>query len=209
LGAGLKNDTMKITLILVAFFLFSFMEIKYNENIWTNQTKIDKVIQYEKTTNAKAEFLNMNVMLSKSIYPLKDTFKIVNPIIVKREQSGFLPLYVEYFYSVPDSILRYISYDWERAKFDNFFQKTKIWKEESNKLKEYNSEYERIKRHLLTQLGAPTNEDSAPQKILSNENRGEYFTRNTTWDASDYHAELKMIFGSMTYRIRMNYYWKK
>jgi hypothetical protein len=185
------------------------MEIRYNETIWTNQTKVDKVIQYEKTTNANVEFLNMNVTLSKSIYPLIDTFKIAKPLIVKREQNGFLPLYVEYFYSEPDSILRYISYDWERAKFDNLFKKKEILKEESNKLKEYNSEYERIKRHLLTQLGAPIKEDLEPQKILSNENRGEYFTRSTTWDSSDYHAELKMIFESMTYRIRMNYYWKK
>ncbi len=71
-----------LLLMLTTLFLLSFMEIKYNETIWTNQTKVDKVIQYEKTTNANVEFLNMNVTLSKSIYPLIDTFKIAKPIIV-------------------------------------------------------------------------------------------------------------------------------
>lgn len=201
--------TKTIILSLSILLLFGFVANKDLEKIWTEQCKIQKVIDYEKELSNKSEFLKMNSSLSKSVYPLLDQYKIANPIIVKRKQTGFLPLYAEYYYSASDSILRYVSYDWERDKFGNFFKKQEIWKEESTKLNEYNKEYERIKSNLETQLGKPTTEDKELQKVKSDDpERGDYYTREANWETDAYHAEVGMIFESMTYRIRMIYYWK-
>lgn len=201
---------MKILFLAITVLIgFSFSANTEKDEIWTEQCKIQKVIDYEKALSSKSEFLEMNVTLSRSIYPLSDQYKTAKPIIVKREQTGFLPLYAEYFYSESDSILRFISYDWERDKYGNFFKKQEIWNEESKKLKKYNREYERIKSNLVTQFGKPTIEDKEPKKVKSTSDRGDYLTRNTNWETESYHAELSLIFESMTYRIRMNYYWKK
>ncbi|MTI29338.1 hypothetical protein [Xanthovirga aplysinae] len=192
------------------FLLASFSGKKDNVKFWSEKTSISNAIDFEKSLTKKIDFLEMNVSLSKSIYPLVDKYKIAKPIIVQRDQKGFLPLFVEYFYSEPDSIIRYISYDWEKERYGNFFKKQDMWKEESKKLKEYNSEYERIKSTLIDQLGKPITQDKQPQKTEStNSGRGDYFSRNTIWETEEYYSKLNMIFESMTYRIRWYYYWKK
>jgi hypothetical protein len=177
--------------------------------IWTQQTKVNEAIDFEKSISKKIEFLEMNVSLSEEIYPLVHKYKIARPVIISRDQTGFLPLFAEYFYSLPDSIIRYISYDWERDKYGNFFKKQEIWKEESKKFKEYNLEYEKIKSTLIAQLGKPSTQDTEPQITKSTSGRGDYLSRNTVWETEEYYSKLNMIFESMTYRIRWYYYWKK
>jgi hypothetical protein len=132
---------------------------------------------------------------------------VTNPVIVQREPLKYLPVYAEYFYTPEDSILRLTSYDWEKGRYNNFFDKQKMWKEESKKFDTYNNEYERIKKVLLIQLGTPTSTDTTAKTISSD--RGKYFTRNTSWETENVHAELNMIFESMTYRVRLTLYWKK
>lgn len=204
----MKNNKT-IFFIFAAIVSMAFIIKNEEEKVWTEQCKIAKVIEYEKNLSSKSEFLDINSSLSKSVYPLLDKYKMAKAIIVKREQTGFLPLYAEYYYSSSDSVLRYVSYDWERDKFGNFFDKQKIWKEESSKLKDYNKEYERIKNNLEKQLGKPTKEDKELKKEKSRSDRGDYYTREANWETADYHAEVGMIFESMTYRIRLIYYWKK
>lgn len=177
------------------------------EKIWTKQTKISEVIAFEKEINPNAKFLSQNVSLSKDYYPLADKYEVTNPVIVQREPLEYLPIYAEYFYTPGDSILRLASYDWEKDRYGFFFDKQKMWKEESKKFDTYNNEYERIKKILLSQLGTPTSTDTAAKTVSSD--RGKYFTRNTLWETEDVHAELNMVFESMTYRVRLTIYWKK
>lgn len=202
-----KLNILILTLIL--FILASFSGGNDEVKIWTKQATINQAIDFEKSISEKIENLEMNVSLSKSIYPLVDIYKIAKPVIIKRQQTGFLPIYAEYFYSEADSIIRFISYDWEKEKYGNFFKKQEIWKEESKKLKEYNSEYDKIKTTLIVQLGKPTTQDTEPQKTESTSGKGDYLSRNTVWETDDYYSKLNMIFESMTYRIRWHYYWKK
>ncbi|KAB1066063.1 hypothetical protein [Salibacter halophilus] len=200
-----------MTLLLTFTFLLlaRFSGKKDEVKIWTEQTTVDKAIDFENSLSKQIEVLDKNVSLSKSIYPLVDKYKLAKPIIIQREQTGFLPLYAEYFYSESDSIIRYISYDWEREKYGNYFKKQEIWEVESKKLKQYNSEYEKIKSTLIEQLGEPTNQDTEPQKTESTSGRGDYLTRSTVWETDNHYSKLTMIFESMTYRIRWYYYWKK
>jgi hypothetical protein len=198
-----------LILTLILFLLTSLSKGNDEVKIWKKQTTVNQAIDFEKSISNKIENLEMNVSLSKSIYPLGDKYKIAKPVIIKRQQTGFLPVYAEYFYSEVDSIIRYISYDWEKEKYGNFFNKQEIWKEESKKLIEYNSEYEKIKTTLILQLGKPTTQDNEPQKTESTSGRGDYLSRNTVWETEEYYSKLNMIFESMTYRIRWYYYWKK
>ncbi|MFN4316183.1 MAG: hypothetical protein ACK4E0_17985 [Chitinophagaceae bacterium] len=197
--------TTKILHLVVC--IFNLTNAFSQEQLWLKQTKVSEAIAFEKEINANPQFLSQNVSLSKSFYPLADKYPVANPIIVQREPLGYLPLYVEYFYTPQDSIIRLISFDWEKDLYGNFFDKQKIWKEEAKKFGAYNKEYERIKSMLVVQLGAPSETDSDAKEV-SSEN-GNYFTRNTIWETEDLYANLNMIFASMTYRVRLTVYWKK
>ena len=198
---------MTSKLFFTLFTVFNLTFVFGQEKIWTKQSKISEVVAFEKGLNPNAKFLSQNVSLSKDYYPLADKYQVSNPVIVQREPLEYLPIYAEYFYTPGDSILRLASYDWEKGRYDNFFDKQKMWKEESKKSDTYNNEYERIKKILLTQLGAPTATDTTAKTVSSD--RGKYFTRNTLWETEDVYAELNMIFESMTYRVRLTIYWKK
>lgn len=176
--------------------------------IWTKQSKVDQVIEYEKSLSSDYEILEKNVSLSKSVFPNLGVYKIGNPFIVKRKQTGFLPVYSEYFFSKEDRILRYVSYDWERERFGNYFKKQEIWKEESTKLDGYNKEYERLKTALIKEFGNPKSQDVEPQITKSSSGGKDYLSRNTVWETDESNIKLNMIFASTTYRIRLNYYWK-
>jgi hypothetical protein len=197
--------TSKLTLAILLFLSACFVSAQ--ERIWTNQTKISEIIAFEKTINPSVKFLSQNVSLSKTYYPLVDKYKVTNPVIVQREPLKYLPIYAEYFYTPGDSVVRLISYDWEKDRYGNFFDKQKMWKAESSKLDIYNSEYERIKKDLLTQLGAPTATDTSAKEV--NTNGQKYFSRETLWENNFFKAELNMIFASTTYRIRLTLYWKE
>ena len=198
---------MTSKLFFTLFSVFSLTTAFGQEKIWTKQTKISEAIAFENGINPNAKFFSKNISLSKDYYPLADKYKVTNPVIVQREPVEYLPIHAEYFYTPEDSILRLASYEWEKGYSDNFFDKQKMWKDESKKFDIYNSEYERIRKTLLSQLGTPTSTD-AKAKIVSSD-RGKYFTQNTLWKTEDVYAELKMIFESMTYRIRLTIYWKK
>jgi len=140
-------------------------------NLWTKQSKIEEVRNFESQLNPNSEFLNQNVSLSESIYPRVKEFEMANPLIVKREKEGLLPVYVEYFYSKPDSVIRYVSYDWENNRYGNYFDRKKDWELQSKKLAEYNAEYDRIKKQLTSKFGQPMEQDSHPQEVKSEDGR--------------------------------------
>lgn len=196
---------MKLFLCIIALTVASFSSAQ--EVVWTRQSKISEAIAFEKSIDPNARFLSQNVSLSSDYYPLASKYRVSNPVIVNRKVKGYLPVYVEYFYTPGDSILRLISYDWEKDKYGNLFAKQKLWQEESKKLDVYNQEYEKIKTSLINQIGKPGAEDTAAKEVKGD--RGNYYTRSTVWESELIHADLNLIFEAMTYRIRFTLYWKK
>lgn len=177
------------------------------DKIWTRQTKINEVISFEKTISTQSQFLDFNVGISREYYPLADKYKVTNPLIVQRPTIGFLPVYAQYFYTAYDSVLRLLSYDWEKDRFADLPTKQKIWTEEDKKPDAYNKEYEKIREVLRAQLGNPSQADEKPKENTGL--RGNYLTRETTWDTDELYASLDMVFSAMNYRIRLVLYWKK
>lgn len=202
------NKTNTLVLTLTLFILVSFNKGHDALKFWTEQTTVNKAIDFEKSINNKLVFIEINSMLSKDYFPFVDNYKMAMPVMIQRPQSGFLPLHTEYFFSEPDSVLRFIIYDWEKEKFGNFFKKKELWKKESKKLKAYNAEYKKIKAALIAQLGKPKTQDRKPQNTKSNSGGPDYLSRNTVWETELYYSKLDLIFESMTYRIRWHYYWK-
>jgi len=197
---------MKIMFLTLAF-LFCSQAGFSQENIWTKQRKISEVIDFEKKLDPDAKFLSQNVWLSKEYYPLADRYKTVNPIIVQRKMVGLLPVYAEYFYTPKDSLLRLVSYDWEKGRYDDLKDMLGSRKEQSGKPEIYTNEYRRIRQQLIKSFGEPNQADEKP-KTLSDEGQ-KYLNQNTLWETDDFHADLNLIFSAGTQRIRLTLYWKK
>jgi len=198
---------MPKNLLLALVLFFTVLSSMGQERLWTKQTSVSAVIAFEKEINPSPKFLSQNVSLAKDYYPLSDKYECANPVIIQREPVGYLPLYAEYFFTPVDSILRLISYDWEKDRYGNFFDKQKMWAEESKKFEVYDKEYERIKKTLLSQLGEATASDMKAKEVSSG--GGKYLARETVWDTNELKATLSMVFASSTYRIRLKLYWKK
>jgi len=200
----------KFTLLILFGLIVTGCSSSKKMNLWTKQAKINEVKSFESKLNPDLEFLEMNVSLSESIFPRVKEFDMANPLIVPRGKINLLPIYAEYFYSKPDSILRYVSYDWENNRYGNYNDMQKGWKTESTKLTEYNTEYERIKIQLIKEFGQPTEPDFGPIKAISEhgDEEPDYLSRNTIWETDKKFMKLNMIFGASTYRIRLYYYWK-
>ncbi|MEP1487573.1 MAG: hypothetical protein ABJK28_03995 [Algibacter sp.] len=198
----------QFTVLILFTFIITGCSSSKKLNLWTKQSKIEDVKKFESELSPDLEFLEMNVSLSESIFPRVKEFEMSNPLIVRREKTSLLPIYAEYFYSKPDSILRYISYDWENNRYRNYNDKKKDWEKQSTKLTEYNAEYERIKKQLIKEFNQPIKQDNEPQETKSDYGGPDYFSRNTIWESDKKFMKLNMIFGASTYRIRLYYYWK-
>jgi len=200
---------MKSSSIILLFSIVILSSCsKKTIDIWTEQSNVSEVINYEQNLNKEYQILEKSVGLGENMYPSINEYNIEDPLIVLRPKTKFLPIYAEYFYSKQDSIIRYVSYDLEIEKYGNYNNKPQIWKEESLKLDEYNSHYEKIKKQLIKQFGNPNQEDSKPQNTKSQWSGPDYLSRNTIWDNEIMLMKLNMIFAQNTYRIRLNYYWK-
>jgi len=194
------------TFILIFLTHLSIATIFGQERIWITQSKISDVIAFEKKVDPDVTFLSQNESLSKDYYPLADKHQVVNPVIAQRKPISYLPVYAEYFYTPDDSLLRLVSYNWEKDRYGNFFDQQTVWKAERKKLDAYDKEYLRIRSMLFSSLGQPISTDSLPKEVSSDE--GKYYTSETVWDSADIHADLNMIFAPATYRVRLTLYWK-
>jgi hypothetical protein len=181
---------------------------KQKLEIWTKKSSVNEAFQYEKLLSNQYNVLEKSVSLSNSVYPQLDNYEIAQPLIIKRVNNEFLPVFAEYFFSVPDSTLRYVSYDWEKGKYGNYNDKPEMWKEESTKIDEYNEKYEKLKNELINNFGQPIEQDKKPEITKSKYSDSNYLSRNTVWEDDKIFAKLNLVFASNTYRIRLNYYWK-
>jgi len=197
---------MKIIFLALAL-LFCSQAGFSQESIWTKQRKISEVIDFEKKLDPDAKFLSKNVWLSKEYYPLADHYKTVNPVIVQRKSLAVLPVYAEYFYTPKDSLLRLVSYDWEKGRYADLKDMLESRKEQAGKSEVYFKEYERIRQQLIKSFGKPDQADEQPKTV--NDEGQKYLNQNTLWETDDYHADLNLIFSAGTQRIRLTLYWKK
>ncbi|MFC5626579.1 hypothetical protein [Algoriphagus winogradskyi] len=180
---------------------------------WLNQSKVSDAFNFEKSITRSVEKIEQIAFLSESVFPKIDEFEIAQPLIFKRSNNEFLTLHTEYFFSEKDSILRYISYDWEKERYSSYQQKSQMWKIESKKLDLYVFEYEKIKSELMGELGIPSFYDEIPLEVKKKNDTPSYsdtptYSKETIWENKRTYSKLNLIFGNQTYRIRFSHYWK-
>jgi hypothetical protein len=196
-------------LISFSILILSTVVTAAQDSIWTRQVKTSEIIAFEKSMSPETEFLSQTVGMSKDYFPLADKYPLsTSPVIAKRKGMGYLPLYAEYFYTKKDSVIRLISYNWERGRYGNFFDLPAIWKEESKNFDVYDELYETLREILNKKFGEPVSTDKKATKVKSKQG-GSYRKRETAWDNESIHASLNMIFASQTYRVRFTMYWKQ
>lgn len=188
-----RNNSMKIS--------------RGDELILIEKANVRDVIDFEKRINPEVEFLDQDIRLRKSFYPLFDKYKTTDrPIVTYREAQFYLPLYTEYFFTPHDSIVRLVLYNWEKDRFGNYYKKKELWEEEKNRFEEYDKEYNRIKGVIDILLGQSVTHDIGAKRDKTSKSGS--LTRSTIWETEDYYASLNMIFGGITYRIRFKFYYK-
>lgn len=198
------TQKLLLTIILVGIIGCDF---KPSSNyFWMNQSKIDEVLKFEKSLNKNNQTLQQKVFLSSSVFPKADEINLDLPFIVKREE-GFIPLYAEYYFTSEDSIIQYVSYNWEHERFGSYQAKQNLWKLESSKLTQYDSAYEKIKEDLILELFLPEIEDKVLVKRI-NPNGVEVYSKEAIWEDEHIKSKLILFFGDQTFRIRWTYYWK-
>jgi hypothetical protein len=202
-----KMQTSEKLLLIVIFIIILGCDfIPNRNNFWTKQSKIDEVVKFEKILNSNIEIIEQKVFLTSSVFPKVDQLDIAFPLIVKRE-GKFIPLYAEYFFTSEDSVLQYISYDWEHDRYGSYQAKQDLWKMESDKLTQYDSAYQKIKEDLIEALSLPIIEDKKLEKSI-NQNGVEVYFRETIWEDEKTKSKLNLFFGDQTFRIRWIHYWK-
>jgi hypothetical protein len=209
---------MKLTILINLCISFLILSCSSTKTLQTDKIKELTILEIQTDTQnvallekcvGKYERLQQNIHLTEGAFPAFKNYKMALPLIFKRQETGFLPMQAEYFYSEPDLKIRYVSYDWERGRPVNLDKMPAIWREESKKLPEYNQEYERIKIEVIKKFGTPTSQDNKPQ-IKKHPNYKElyYLVKESIWENDKFYAKLYMAFGSPNYMIRLYYYWK-
>jgi hypothetical protein len=197
-----------LTILSIALLSLSLVKTDSNEDIWTKQSHVKEIIAYESQLDPYSKFIDHNISLSLNSIPELKKYKVTKPIIVQRQTTEYLPLYTHYYFTESDSIVRYISYNWELELYGNLFKKIELFKKEKDKIKIYNKEYKRIKKDLIKKFGKPKSEDSTPKETSSKNDDEIYLSRLTEWENDKYYSKLSLIFASAAYKIEMTYYWK-
>ncbi|MBK8872476.1 MAG: hypothetical protein IPN13_00640 [Bacteroidetes bacterium] len=96
------------------YLLFFSSNVVGQQDLLINQSKISEVMAFERSLNSDVKFYTGDIELSKDIYPLGDKYRVENPLIVQRNSSDYLPITAEYFFTAFDSLVRFISYNWEK-----------------------------------------------------------------------------------------------
>lgn len=188
------------------YLLFFSSNVVGQQDLLINQSKISEVMAFERSLNSDVKFYTGDIELSKDIYPLGDKYRVENPLIVQRNSSDYLPITAEYFFTASDSLVRFISYNWEKNRFGDLSEKMKQDESESKNIIFYNKEFDRIQSVIESYYGKPDYDDKKPQEKSSR--KGTYYLRKSKWDFDDKYGSLTMIFGADTYRISFRIYWK-
>jgi hypothetical protein len=141
------------------------------------------------------------VSLSREMYPGQDSLPVGQPARFTRSDVGRVPLTAEYFFTAQDSIVRFISYDRDRARDLPLPRLFAVLRAEAGRRAEYESEFERVAAEVTAALGAPASFDSVSTEHASNGRS--YVSRDAEWRAAQTTARLSLIFGANTYRVRL------
>lgn len=205
----------KRRIAIFAFFL-TYINLYSQKDFFNyNQIKIDKSINIENKHNSKEYIPTYTISVSEDYFPYAKSFNLTQPKIFNRpKNSSFIPVQVEYYYSLKDSIVRLILYSWDTkntaSHLRDFLEKEN---DQSKRFDTYNEEFDKIVNLITKDLGKPN--PNQGQIIKKQEvGYGEWYERKVIWESKKITTEVLLIWTENkgvlgTYRIRTKIYWPK
>lgn len=179
------------------FFVFAF---SITFHLCFSQTYFSEIRQLK-----FENYRNMEGKISSQNRENREHHVLVNlaqPIKFIRTNSGFHPSpIVEYYFSVPDSIVRRIHLEFDSTNYLPQTYNAMIgYKENIERLTEFNNQYDIIRKELVLILGEP--------KVTKNlKEKDNTWTRKDKWENDSLSAESYLVFsvvGGRGNRIRVN-----
>lgn len=128
----------------------------------------------------------------KSFYMMQSRYELdPTPVVFQRQPEGFEPTpTVKYFYSLPDSTVRVVTYEWDRDASADLEEPEP---EPTERLGEYNAQYEKLRAELVRELGDP---EAAQELREQRGSSGLYWSRSDEWRTNDHEVSMELAFSS-------------
>jgi len=176
---------MKYKLLLPFFFLCSaYISLAQAKNFSLTRPAINEIVSIEKSNGGKLFETSIHFSVSKDYFPNADKFQLGNPFIYFREGRLF-NLELNYYYSLPDSIIRLVSYSWNGSK------------ETSDELTNIFNENAKIFSALFGLAG-----------LENNEKHDGWDGRNIIWENDTVYVKQFQVISQSTNRVRVLLSWK-
>lgn len=146
---------------------------------------VQKIDSIESANAGKLlSYKGITFQVSKNYFPNSDSYNLAQPFFYTRETQP-LKTSIEYYFSIPDSIVRLVEYTWN-ATSDKVSFLTEIF--------EYNSsQFSKI---------------PGIKSKTEVEDHGDWSQKTTIWETEQVHIKQFMVTGSNTFRVRVLLSWK-
>lgn len=166
--------------------IFTFSEININD--------IEKIENHFNSVQTESESY---LIITESVYPYAGKFNLAQPIVYLRRDTSFISdLQVEYYYSMEDSIVRLILYNWDyltEAKKQDAEKYKKLTSHD--KLSLYKYKFDSVFAYLKNILGDNTGGNKEVVSIDYDKDKKSNYVK-LIWDKENIHTELWRIWVS-------------
>ncbi|MFZ1799165.1 MAG: hypothetical protein WAU24_04820 [Chitinophagaceae bacterium] len=175
---------MKKILTICIFTISIGSAFSQHVDFTLNRPKIFSIDSIEKSKKGELFETSISITVSKDYFPNADKFNLANPLIYFRNGEIF-NLETNYYYSLPDSIIRLVSYSWDGSpKMVNYL----------NTLFESNS-------NIFTQYFGLKGEEK-------NEHHDTWDLKSLTWQNDSVYVNQFFVTSQSTNRVRVLISWK-
>lgn len=174
---------MKQLLLIAILFIASVSINAQQFALHTQRPAINEIAAIEAKESGKAFSYGAAVRftVSKGYFPGEEKYNLDNPLTWRRTEP--LKIQVQYYYSLPDSIVRLAEYTLNNA--------------DTVLLKQV---FENNMNQVATRLGK--------EKTDATEYHEDWNQRTVTWENTEGYVKQFMVIGSGTYRVRVLVSWK-
>lgn len=175
---------MHIIFLATCFSIISLHAIAQESKLQFENPRFSEIQSIEQTEGGRKYTYSFAISVSKNYFPNSDNFNLAAPVIYFRNTYP-LKTEVDYFYSLPDSIVRLKEYTWNSS--NSTIDSLKVLFEKN---KETISTY-------LKDNGTTTFEDHTT-----------WTQKTIIWENETTYVKQFMVIGSSTYRVRVLVSWK-
>lgn len=175
---------MKRFLLLITTMLISFFSYSQEKDFLLLRPLLNSIDSIEMANKGEEFEATFKISVSSNYFPNAAKFNLANPLIYFRK-TGIFNTEMNYYYSVPDSIIRLVSYSWD----GNAALSGKL-----NSLFENNSTY-------FAKYFGQTGE-------IKNETHDTWTQKSLTWQNDTVYVYQFMVSGQRTNRVRVLISWK-